>query len=345
MFYRVSLEVLGLRSHLKEGDEIEFPFAAPDSVVVRIGRSYPDGGEPSEPSSAVVIGVIQEGIAVEDVASALDTALSTSLDGIWANFRGVPADQMRAVYEVIDAVFGPPQKAMRDTVSVLRWREGLMGDPINPFRRMREHCSLDGERWLEIGAVRSATLRYTIGPAQMSASDELRDEIVDLVENGTEEPLGQQLFREAWNLRVSNPRSALAIGVAAAEVGLKKLIGSLVPQAQWLVDEIQTPPIALMLRKFLPTLPVRLRFKGKSICPPSKVLKKLDEAVHRRNDLVHAGKSPPSGDELEEMLSAIYDFLCVCDVYAGYGWAQRYISRDTLNAWKDEEPSQAHAGF
>jgi hypothetical protein len=108
---------------------------------------------------------------------------------------------------------------------------------------------------------------------------------------------------------------------------LKKLIGSLVPQAQWLVDEIQTPPIALMLRKFLPTLPVRLRFKGKSICPPSKVLKKLDEAVHRRNDLVHAGKSPPSGDELEEMLSAIYDFLCVCDVYAGYGWAQRYISR------------------
>jgi len=45
-------------------------------------------------------------------------------------------------------------------------------------------------------------------------------------------------------------RSALVIGVAAAEVGFKRLVGSLVPQAQWLMDEVQTPSLAKMLASF-----------------------------------------------------------------------------------------------
>jgi hypothetical protein len=339
MFYMVSLEVLGLRIHLKKDEEIEYLFNAPRSVAIRVSKKYPNGNEPSEDSSAIVIGTTQVQAEDNHAASILETALSTALDGAWANFKGIASDQMSDIYEMIDPVFGSMQKAMRATVSILRWREGLMEGPVSPFRSMREYCSLDGEKWIQIHAARSATLKYTIAPRELIASNDLNKEIVDLVENGIEEPLGHQLFREAWNLRESNPRSALAIGVAAAEVGLKKLIGNLLPDAQWLLDEIPSPPIGMISRKFLPTLHVRARFQGKSVRPPNKLLNKIDEAIKCRNGLVHAGKSPPKSDELEPMLRAIYDFLCVCDVYTGSGWAHKYISPETQNAWEDEAPS------
>jgi hypothetical protein len=56
-----------------------------------------------------------------------------------------------------------------------------------------------------------------------------------MVEAGDREPVALQLFREAWELKRSNPRSALAIGIAAAEIGVKDLIASLIPNALWLV--------------------------------------------------------------------------------------------------------------
>ncbi len=127
------------------------------------------------------------------------------------------------------------------------------------------------------------------------------------------------------------------IGVAAAEVGLKKLIRSLVPNAVWLVDELQTPSFSKMLQKYLRTLPVRAHFQGRPICPPKELVKVLENAVRCRNKLVHAGKAPPHLSELEEMLRAINDFLWICDVFEGRTWAARHISAGALAAWKAKD--------
>ena len=143
-------------------------------------------------------------------------------------------------------------------------------------------------------------------------------------------------MREAWSQRGSHPRSALVIGVAAAEVGVKKLIGTLVPETQWLLDEIPTPPFSKMLRKYLPSLKVKAHFQGKAIAPPSKLIAKLDRAVEYRNKMVHAGKAPPPGGELEDMLKAVEDLLWICDAYAGYTWVAGYLSADTIADWGSE---------
>ncbi len=336
MFYRLSLEVLGLRTHLQKIEGIEFRLNAPGAALVQVSRDYPNGEKPSEPSSAICVGTTAKEIADDEVAAELKLAISASLDGVWVNFRNVTQGRMTSIYSVIDEVFEPLQAAMKSVVKIFRWREGLMEDPADPFRRVRQYCSLDGTTWFEVGTVRAITIRQLMGFRQVTASNENRKEIIDLMEARTEEPLGHQLFREAWNQKESNPRSALVIGVAAAEVGLKKLIGTLVPPAQWLVDEIQTPSLSKMLRGFLPTLPVKVRLKGKSLRPPNKLLHKLDKAVERRNDLVHAGKAPPNRDELEDMLLAVYDLLCICDMYVGHGWAHLFISSETLGSWKDE---------
>ena len=173
--------------------------------------------------------------------------------------------------------------------------------------------------------VRSVKLRFEL-PIHSNPEGDACTKVVELATAGTEEPLGRQLFREAWSQKNSRPRSALVIGVAAAEVGFKKLVGSLVPQAQWLVDEVQTPSLSNMLSNFLPTLPVKARFEGKSIRPPKALRLQLEKAVNRRNKVVHAGEPPPKWDELEEMLRAVNDFLWICDVYQGHVWAAKHIS-------------------
>jgi hypothetical protein len=337
MFYRLSLEVLGLRSRFKNIQEIEFPFDTPRPTIISLKTKHPNGEEPAEASSIVCVGTTTEEIADQQVLADLTTALSTSVDGVWANFTEIMASGRRPlVWSTVDSVFDPLHAAMRSLVTIFRWREGLMQDAPNPFRQLREYCSLNGETWFQIHAVRGLRIRFLPSVREVTASSEARGQVVELVETGIEEPLGHQLFREAWNQREANPRSALVIGVAAAEVGLKKLIGGLAPHTQWLVDELQAPPLSKMMRKFLPTLPVKLRFVGKRICPPNRLLNKLDKAVACRNDSVHAGKTPPTFEELQEILLAVYDFLCICDMYAGYGWAHSYISAETIGAWEDE---------
>jgi hypothetical protein len=62
-------------------------------------------------------------------------------------------------------------------------------------------------------------------------------------------PLGQELLREAWRNLFVHPRSALVIGMAAAETGLKALIVDLVPENSWLIQEVQSPPIVKLASK------------------------------------------------------------------------------------------------
>jgi len=201
-------------------------------------------------------------------------------------------------------------------VGLFRWRQGIAEGPPDPCHTLKARYSEDGEVWRDVMLVRSVKIRFGL-PFWSTQDDDVCRQVVELAISGTEEPLGRQLFREAWSQKDSRPRSALVIGVAAAEVGFKKLVGSLVPQAQWLVDEIQTPSLSKMLSRFLPTLPVRARFEGYSLRPPKALLRQLDKAVDQRNKLVHAGEPPPRWDELEEMLRAVNDFLWICRRLSG----------------------------
>jgi hypothetical protein len=75
---------------------------------------------------------------------------------------------------------------------------------------------------------------------------------------------------------------------------------------------------------------------AKKIVPPGKLIGTLEKAVEYRNKIVHAGKAPPEGKELLEILCAVEDFLWVCDRYAGHSWAAEYISADIQAAWEKE---------
>jgi hypothetical protein len=146
-------------------------------------------------------------------------------------------------------------------------------------------------------------------------------------------PIVDPYFRPQWLPNFSNIR----VAVAAAEVGLKKVIGLIVPDAQWLLEEIPAPPIGKILRKYIPTLKVNSAITGKQIIPPSKLIEKLEDAARARNKIVHVGEKAPEQKELGEMLEAIRDVLRVCDLYQGQLKNVSFISDRVLKEWKNAE--------
>jgi hypothetical protein len=286
VFFKYSCEVVELRPHLPEMEDLEFRFGPPRSIVIRLTRDSSDCKKPSASSNACCVAETAEQPTDAKITSELDSALAVSSDSPWAVLK----DASPATMAFLDDTLMELARWMVRFVTVFRWRVGLPEGPHNPFSNRRGYISRDGEIWREVSLARRIEIRFGIFNWPITAASEVCDEVVKLVSEGLEEPLGHQLFREAWNQRETNPRSSLVIGVAAAEVGLKKLIGSLVPNAVWLVDELQTPSFSKMLRKYLPTLPVRAHFQGRPICPPNEVVKMLEKAVEYRNKLVHAGK-------------------------------------------------------
>ncbi len=253
-------------------------------------------------------------------------------NGKWVNFSAVPKDEVDRVYEEVDKFITPLRASSLRLVRVLRWRGGL---DFQVLTVNQDYLSLDGNSWLFLSTARSMTMSIVqIFPA---LSEELTKEIIGKYETSGDEPLAHQLFHDAWNLRYMNPRASLVVAVAAAEVGLKKVIGLIVPDAQWLLEEIPAPPIGKILRKYIPTLKVKSAITGKQIIPPAKLIEKLEEAAKTRNKIVHIGEKAPEQKELGEMLEAIQDFLWICDLYQGQLKNVSFISDHVLKEWKNLE--------
>jgi hypothetical protein len=332
-FFQFSSEVAGLARYAEKGD-IEFNFDSPRVMSVRLSKGYPNGSKPREAGDAVCTSTTTVEPPDGKIADELKAGwLLPVVDG------KIQAGDPTTLF--IDSVIGDLRAAMTSTATLFRWRQGVAEGPPDPCHTLKASYSNDGKTWREIMLVRGIKIRF--GLTTCAPEDGVSEQVVEWANAGTEEPLGRQLFREAWSQRDLRPRSALVIGVAAAEVGFKKLVGSLVPQAQWLVDEVQTPSLSKMLSKFLPTLPVKARFSEKSIRPPSALLRQLEKAIESRNKLVHAGEPPPKPDDLMEILRAVNDFLWICDLYQGHAWAARHISVSLLNAWEGDHTEGADA--
>ncbi len=334
MKFRVVVELDGLNlfARLKEYEPPPFNLAAPLPIQATISCSPPAGHEPSRLNLVFCSCATTRELSQDKYGEYLRNAFEPPFNGSRVNFSAVPKDDVNRVYEEVDKFITPLRASSLRLVRLIRWRAGLdfQALPIH-----QDYLSLDGNSWLSLSAARSATLvLFQIFPAM---SEETTKEIIDQYEMSGDEPLAHQLFNDAWNLRYTNPRASLVVAVAAAEVGLKKVIGLIVPDAQWLLEEIPAPPIGKMLRKYIPTLKVKSHITGKQIVPPSKLIAKLEDAARARNKIVHVGEKAPESKKLLEMLRAIQDFLWVCDMYRGQLKNVSFISEDVLKEWRNTE--------
>lgn len=206
----------------------------------------------------------------------------------------------------------------KQIVTVMRWRNGGLGSHT-PFSVPMHYnrWSFDGENWYpmphEIHVEVLPQKHLKLNPKGIA-------EIRDMVESSIEEPLGHNMLREAFEGLSSNHRSALILGVAAAEVGVKQFIFDLLPTSQWLLENTPSPPLVNILAEYLPTLPVRLKINDE-VRIPETMLKDLRKAVSMRNKIVHVGSEYPPKDTVKNKLNTIRDLLWLLDYYRGFQWA------------------------
>jgi hypothetical protein len=216
--------------------------------------------------------------------------------------------------------------AVRRVVAAACWRSALPCPPYL-FRHGRMLWSMDGEDW------RMAPVNFVVSderPTWLTADSYV--EVEELLRRGRNEPLGHELFREAWTQVELNPRSALAIGISALETGLKELISELVPDAEWLAKNAPSPPVFNMLREYVPLLPAKARINGRVLSPPEAVIKAIRSGIERRNRLVHGNLPEIEPQEVKKLLLAVRDVLWLCDYYRGLEWALDHLSPETRAA-------------
>jgi hypothetical protein len=177
------------------------------------------------------------------------------------------------------------------------------------------------------------------------------EEIADLeamATSGTREPVAHPLLREAQRAEAQREyASALVMAIAALEIGVKQLIGTLVPAAEWLTLHAPSPPVFEILRDYLPTVPAHESVSGNVAALPAEILEDVRNGVNRRNESVHRGQGELRQDFVSRVLGAVEDVLWMCDYFTGHKWALQNLSdrmRAALPASEAVGPPDAPGG-
>ncbi len=200
----------------------------------------------------------------------------------------------------------------------LRWRCNAHGTQLvlktdlAPFS-----WSLDARTWF--------TVYGSFSIEQTEWQFEYLDSIIEPEEGEYEplpaEPLAFELLMEAQHLQFDNPRSALVIAVAAAEVGTKRCLKFIDPTLTEMLESPKSLPIVNLLESYYPK-------DSRARIVPS-IIVQLRKAVFERDRLVHAGAFTLERKQLGRRLRAIEDLLRLFDVQMGHEWAEKFISGDT----------------
>jgi hypothetical protein len=216
------------------------------------------------------------------------------------------------------------------TLRLVRWRANSPGGP-NPIQFGAEFSwSLDGRIWKPVADNIFFKVELSISPRWTNETEEfVRKEVL----RELDELLGHELLREAAVNRKDNLRSSLILAVVAAEVGFKQFASKALPDADWILDKLPSPPLETMLKAFpWPRLGVQINGKVPSI--PDSIQSELKKAILLRNQIVHTGGPVTLKVEtVDSVLTSVRDLLYFLDALQGQTWAATHISRAALKSF------------
>jgi hypothetical protein len=131
-----------------------------------------------------------------------------------------------------DALGAEISDAASAALGALRWRSRALGSQRILSARPIE-WSLDDEEWEMLPTSTGVTI---VDVPRIEVSHEAAHELQVLLDEGVSEPLAHALLREGWSQRRENPSSALLIGIAALEIGIKEYVAACAPDAAWLAE-------------------------------------------------------------------------------------------------------------
>ncbi|MGH9966593.1 MAG: hypothetical protein ACREBG_02000 [Pyrinomonadaceae bacterium] len=234
------------------------------------------------------------------------------------------SDLPNSVQDLMHKAYRPIHSGINRVIGTICWRSA-QAVPIYHYYRGRMRWSVDAQEW-RFSPVNAKVWMghppFISGLAKPNFDEILQSEYAP--------PFARELFREAYSQKDINSRSALVIGVAALETGVKDLIIELFPDTKWLVRHLPSPPITRILSEYFPNL----RADNKQVlCPPSEMVQEIQKWIGRRNDLSHGKSADIDVDELTEFLMLVSDILYLCDYARGFDWALELIRPQTRQAF------------
>lgn len=179
-----------------------------DGVAVQVAASVVDG---NAFGSIVCSGITEIPIQPTSASSASSRSSQRAR-------HGSPVILVRDRAEVagpeVTAAVERVEDALQAVGRLIRWRFNVAGEEAALGTMELRLETEDG--LIDLHPVPGAYF----GDDQSTIAEGGLEELNDLALQDDEEPLAHQLLREAWDLRYSNPRSSVVIGVSAAEVGL-----------------------------------------------------------------------------------------------------------------------------
>lgn len=218
------------------------------------------------------------------------------------------------------------------TMQVLRWRLNATSYQ-NPFvNSWTPLWSFDYKNW---EVLPSSEIMHASVQRHIQLFPEIQHEITNLIDKGIDEPLAHSLLREAYDHQGTNPRSSLLTGIAAAEIGVKHLISKLLPDTKWMLENLPSPPLTLILTEYFPQLLAQRKIKRKNQPIPKDIIDTIKKGVALRNSVAHTGIPDIKFDTLNNILHSVEDLLWILDYYSGYDWALNYISPEVRAQFKE----------
>ena len=165
----------------------------------------------------------------------------------------------------------------RKSISYLRWRYAQEGPPAPISTRGLSWSNDDGKNWHPLPG--SYSIRSVTPPSSVLKLENISiDELKESIRLGIEEPVYHELLREAKELKHKSARSSILVSISAAEIAVKEVLYKLVPNSQWLIENIQSPPIVRMIKEYFPQIvPEEKYYKIKEIC--ESLLNALEKAI------------------------------------------------------------------
>ncbi|MFV7771601.1 hypothetical protein [Shewanella marisflavi] len=223
---------------------------------------------------------------------------------------------------------------LKAIIAAFRWRFNI--DIGIEGMSIQSYCghTRDGQwQWINY----PGTTKTRPEPKAIPISRAISQETLGLNASVGDEPTGHQLFREARALADISERATLIMCVAAVEVRLKDLIGYLAPSSEWLLGNLQSPPIDKLFKSYLPTQISDDYKRNEAVAAfgRSAHFKTLKDLVESRNTAVHTGAKVRARASLDQYLVTVEQFLWFCDYVAGFDWAEEYfddITKQCLSA-------------
>lgn len=202
---------------------------------------------------------------------------------------------------------------------LLAWRQNL---PMHDFGRYTVYWgSRKNKMWMQ--------QRADQGIKSFSSRDRWEDwenKFQQMNRRLSARSLGHELLCEAGSLVFSAPRSATLIGFSALEVGIKEHCKKMYSETRWLLENTQSPPLAKLLKSFIPEIHKNLGWDTTDWKIGFKnYIRLTQEWTEVRNKLAHGGSFEKTEEELKYFLNTVSEILYLLDFLSGVEWANEYF--------------------